>query len=205
MAVTRINGKPVNDPTAVAAFNSCVDWKKWQALPSSIRTRIKTLLDHHRLKFVCFSDDFGLGLRVYNEGQWDFSGDRASTKDQSVEVDTDGYWVQCDPSMWEEFNKKAEDPKFLIMSPDGRRYVKGESAVLDTVEWGLYRVTALKFDSREEAENAVRDNAALKDCVVVIEGLPGERKKDMPKPINIPDEDELDEDDDADEEEDDDE
>jgi hypothetical protein len=168
----RFQSKDIGDPMVVAAFNSCFDSEKWQALPERVRDRLKVLLDHHRLKFVCFSDELGLGLRVYNEGtDWQWESDEA-TGQLTSEVDTSGHWVRCPKELWEQFNVQPPAPKYMIRKPDGTQFLQEEDANYDTADWGTFRSSGLRFDSREEAQGAIDRNRALKDCVIVFEILP---------------------------------
>lgn len=160
--------KRFNDVQVVAAFNSCLDLEKWTALPDSVRGRFKNLLQYHRVKMVCFSDELGVGLRTYRDrGEFDYDDDSDETTLKSGEglMDLNGLWIRCPASEWE----KANLPQFMVMNAKGTALLRDYNEDLDDdgetekILWttgttGMNRTTrATRFDTREEAEARAKE------------------------------------------------
>lgn len=127
-----------SDPQVVAAFNSCLDLAKWNALPRKVRARFECLMKHHRVKFVCFSGELGLGLRVFtdqaylplvpNFGNQHFAdtdevyvlSDAKAAEDLNS-VDLEGHWLRCPPALYTE--RTVPDGPWLVMNDKGTKYV----------------------------------------------------------------------------------
>lgn len=128
------------DNIVLAAFNSCIDWAKWERLPCYIKNRIKFLACNHRIKPVCFfenadpgvgssNDRIGFGLRVYMDA---VRMNLEKTSDDEAKVvlndgkfanimDDDemkGVWVRCPPSDWYKFIGTIEK-EFFVLLPGG--------------------------------------------------------------------------------------
>jgi hypothetical protein len=170
-----------NDLQVVAAFNSCLNMEAWNDLPMHVKNRFKELLRKNRLKMVCFSDELGLGLRVYADpvNAFEFSGDEAelTAGDFTAAFDLDGHWVRCPKSLWEE----AKQPKWLVLNETGTRfYADSDDSDPDEDEddenedtehksepraYWTYRSGARRFDTREQADAKAKELGA--GCVVV--------------------------------------
>lgn len=119
-----------NDRLVVAAFNSCIDLTKYNALPPEVKTRFKDLMRAHRVKMVCFAPTFGFGLKVYQEEHaiLDYSDDevelKAHTMTDRFQVDLEGAWMRCPPAAWADaVTKPLEEKLWLVANESCSRFV----------------------------------------------------------------------------------
>jgi hypothetical protein len=161
-----LSGKVTTMPTytdrdVVCAFNSCLDMAKWKDLPDAVRERFRHLLQHNRIKMVCFSNELGVGLRVYqdqdcmnvtfDDGDECAPGEGGLEKgDKAGRVDIAGSWMRCPGSEW----KVTEE--FLVMDGFGRKFVGPTYGTEDAEEddpydWRQSRASAKRFN-KEMAE-----------------------------------------------------
>ena len=193
-------GKMVNDVQVVAAFNSCLDLTKWNALPYGVKDRFKNLLRHNRVKMVCFADELGVGLRIYRDGEhWETDGGDEATLKQGVteaEVDLDGFWVRCPTKMWDDLVNTPPPEQFMVMHGHGGRYYPKNLVGKDLsiyAQWGSVRSMGQKFDSREAAQEVADQWGG----VVVRAETPKDLQK-MKVKLAADDDDDLDDDEDED-------
>lgn len=151
----------MNDQMVVAAFNSCLDLNKWNTLPSNIRNRFGALLRGHRLKFVCFSKQLGLGLKVYNEPGTDESpeGSDEALMGTLQQVDLDGRWVRCPGSMY------VENEEYLVLNETGTKYLITNVTDPsydegDLIEWTTSTMSSSRTRARTFTSKAIAQNAA---------------------------------------------
>lgn len=119
-----------SDPVIVAAVNSCIDFDKLSNLPPGFVDRFRCLTKYNRVKAVCFFDNCGFGLKVYNDHE-KFNdiktddGDEIEGEELRINPKEDGrfdlagYWLRCPPDMY----TSIPVPEFLVMDKKAQLFV----------------------------------------------------------------------------------
>lgn len=175
----------LTDQIIVAAVNGCIDLEKYKKLPKDIKKRFGELLQHNRIKAVCFMESSGLGLRTYRDKiaieKPDEDFDEVELTPGLVgSMDLAGSWIRCPAAMYQAY-LDGED-KFVVADKTGKRFVTVDSrfpSVLlqdrededeecdeseDDFDWDDNRDLARVFTKEGDA----RDVARRVECIVLV-------------------------------------
>lgn len=112
-----------SDQDVVSFFNGCIDIQKFEALPHEVKGRVKDLMRHARLKWVCFSPAVGFGLKVFEEPSCNFNGDEVQevlgASGPAWRVDLYGSWLRCPPK---DYVPPPKPVSLVVASKNGRRF-----------------------------------------------------------------------------------
>lgn len=145
-----------SDQDVVSFFNGCIDIQKFEALPHEVKGRIKDLMRHARLKWVCFSPALGFGLKVYEEPSCNFNGDEVQEvlgSDQSWRVDLDGSWLRCPPK---DYVPPPKPVSLVVANKAGRRFWNDGTEDDGTEGWKSTRGLGTVYTTQEAAEEVAK-------------------------------------------------
>ncbi len=153
-----------HDHEVVAAFNSCIDLKKFNELPHQIKVRLKNLFLHHRMKMVCFFPADGFGLRLYHDFQKytaTIDGDEATLVINPgvlrAQVDDDGVWVRCPGSVWTDRKPPEPVKEYVIVDQKAKKFYDGDRSGEVGDWWTSYRDRAIVYKDKLVAQAAAQD------------------------------------------------